>query len=48
MILDHWVEIAMSILPDGKLGTEYMLHPYGLILHGCIDLETATRATSEA
>lgn len=47
MKLGYWVEIAMSILLDGKLGTEYMLHPRGLILNERIDLKTATRATSE-
>lgn len=37
-ILDYWFEVAMSILLDGKLGTEYMLHPRGPILHGSTDL----------
>ncbi|CEO58393.1 hypothetical protein PMG11_03122 [Penicillium brasilianum] len=47
-ILDHWVELATSILPDGKLGTEYMLHPRGPVLHGRTDLETAIKASCEA
>lgn len=47
-ILDYWVELAMSILPDGKLGTEYMLQPRGPVLSGHTDLETAIKASSEA
>jgi uncharacterized protein YbjT (DUF2867 family) len=44
-ILDYWVELAMSILPDGKLGTECMLHPRGPVLYGRTDLETAIKAS---
>jgi uncharacterized protein YbjT (DUF2867 family) len=47
-ILNDWVELAMSILPDGKLGTEYMLHPRGPVLYGRTDLETAIKASIEA
>lgn len=47
-ILDYWVELATSILPDGKLGTEYMLHPRGPVLYGRKDLETAIKASIEA
>lgn len=47
-ILDYWVELATSILPDGKLGTEYMLLPRGPVLYGRTDLETAIKASIEA
>jgi uncharacterized protein YbjT (DUF2867 family) len=39
-VLDYWVEMAMSILPDGKLGTEYMLRSHATIIHGHTDLAT--------
>lgn len=47
-ILDYWVEMATSILPDGELGTEYMLHLRASILYGHTDLETAIKASCEA
>jgi hypothetical protein len=47
-ILDYWVEMAMSILPDGKLGTEYLLRPRGPVLYGRTILETAIKASCEA
>ncbi|KAJ5601775.1 hypothetical protein N7510_011309 [Penicillium lagena] len=43
-ILDYWVEMATSILPDGKLGTDYMLRSHATVLYGHTDLETAIEA----
>lgn len=44
-IVDYWAEMAESILPDGKLGSEYMLHSHAPTIHGHTDLETAIEAS---
>lgn len=44
-IVDYWTEMAESILPDGKLGAEYLLHSHAPIIHGHADLATAIEAS---
>lgn len=43
-IVDYWTEMAESILPDGKLGAEYMHHSHTPII-GHTDLATAMEAS---
>ena len=44
-IVDYWTEMAESILPDGKLGAEYILHSHAPIIYGHTDLVTAIEAS---